>query len=122
MKFEFITDATMKPYNRKSWWIDSDIIPTTCIEADSLHDALEQYRNYCNDTYNCTMSQNALKHRQPMYRDTKDGKTEQIGFVFTASTYMDGGNCIMKKQYIDLWTEIQVCNYPSEFNERGDLK
>ena len=34
MKYIFETNATMKEYNCKNWWIDSDIITRKYIEAE----------------------------------------------------------------------------------------
>ena len=53
-----------------------------------------------------TISDNAIKNKTPMYVDTKDGKSKQIGYVLTGKTDFqdDQGNWI--SQYIELWVEI----------------
>lgn len=44
MNYIFKTTATMKEYNNKKWWIDGDIISDMRINADSVENALEIYR------------------------------------------------------------------------------
>jgi len=44
MKYIFDTVVTMKEYNNKKWWIDSDIITGKMIEADTIAAALERFR------------------------------------------------------------------------------
>jgi len=44
MNYIFRTQATMKEYNNKKWWIDSGIISEKRINADSVEKALEIYR------------------------------------------------------------------------------
>lgn len=44
MKYIFETNATMKEYNCKNWWIDSDIITRKYIEAETVPAALEELR------------------------------------------------------------------------------
>ena len=43
MTYIFKTATTMKPYNNKNWWIDSNIISEKRIEADSVKEALSLY-------------------------------------------------------------------------------
>ena len=40
----FKTTATMKEYNCKKWWIDSDIVGEIRIAAENVREALEKYR------------------------------------------------------------------------------
>lgn len=44
MTYIFETVATMKEYNNKKWWIDSDIITRKTIEADTIAAAIERFR------------------------------------------------------------------------------
>ena len=107
-KFMFETDATMKEYNCKNWWIDRDIIPAMTIQAETLKSALEMYRQRVNDNYTIEISNNALKTKQAMYRDCKDGSTKQVGFVITGKDdyFLDETRNKYTTQYINLWIEI----------------
>lgn len=103
----FETSATMKEYNNKKWWISSDIINDICIEADNTREALEKYREIVADKYYIEISNNAIKTKSPMYIDTKDGESKQIGYVITGKTdFEDRDNYKWCTQYIDLWVRI----------------
>lgn len=43
----FQTSATMKPYNNKKWWIDSNFIRDKSIKAENLAAALVQILRHC---------------------------------------------------------------------------
>ncbi len=103
--FIFKTTATMKEYNSRKWWIDGGIITEKHIFADTIPAALEEYRQLVEDQHYVNISDHAIKHRQPMYIDTKAGEPLQVGFVLTGSTEFEysGG---WSKQYIDLWVEV----------------
>lgn len=45
MTYIFKTTATMKEYNNKKWYIDGDIVSDMRIDADSVKNALEIYRD-----------------------------------------------------------------------------
>src|SRR5574344_1780779 len=87
-KFIFKTNATMKEYNNKKWWIDRDIV-----------------RDIEEDCY-IEISNNAMKTKQAMYVDTIKG-TKQIGYVITGKCdFEDRDNYRWSSQYIDLWVKI----------------
>lgn len=44
MNYIFKTTATMKEYNNKKWYIDGGIVSDMRIDADSVENALEIYR------------------------------------------------------------------------------
>ena len=44
MNYIFKTTATMKEYNNKKWYIDGGIVSDMRINADSVENALEIYR------------------------------------------------------------------------------
>lgn len=96
----FRTTTTMKEYNREKYWIDSNIIREKQINADTLKEALEQYKKLVIENDYIFISQNAIDTRQPMYIDIPNG-VKQIGFVITGQTEIEN-----KKQYIDLWVDI----------------
>ena len=103
----FKTEATMKEYNNKKWWIDSGIVRDIQVEAESTKDALLKYRDIVNDKYCIGISNNAIKNKQPMYVDTKNGDSKQIGYVITGKTeFEDEKNYKWSTQYIDLWITI----------------
>lgn len=114
MLYQFKTSATMKPYNNKKWWIDSGIIREITIEAATMGEALKLYQKAVHDNYYIDISDNALKTKCPMYRDTKSGEAVQVGFVLTASTDFDNDHCGWVKQYIDLWVTVQTVQNPFE--------
>ena len=113
-KYQFETSATMKEYNHKQWWIDSNIVRKITVEAENLTDAIYQYRELVASKYYVDISRNALRTKQPMYIDTPSGAV-QCGYVITGSTEFvkDSGELVL--QYIDLWVTIYVIQYP--FNE-----
>ena len=44
MEYIIKTDACMKPYNCKKWWVDRKLIPSITVEAESAIDALKKWR------------------------------------------------------------------------------
>lgn len=106
-KYLFKTTATMKEYNNKKWWIDSNIVRDKYINAENINKALEQYKNLVEEKEYITISNNAIKNKNPMYVDTTDGNTKQVGYVITAKTeFQDNDNYKWTTQYIDLWVEV----------------
>lgn len=105
MQFLFRTQTCMKPYNGKRWYIDSNILPDTRITADSLPDALERFREYAEHSA-ITISKNGIRNREPMFRDSKDGSSRQVGYVITGKTSFQKDDGSFVEQYIDLWVEI----------------
>lgn len=103
----FRTTATMKPYNNKKWWIDSDIIREIKITAENMKQALELYREKVIERDYIEISRNALQNKSPMCIDDKDGNVRQVGYVITAKTEFDKGDYTgYSTQYIDLWVTI----------------
>lgn len=104
--YRFETTTTMKEYNRKKWWIDSDIIRPITIKAETLKEAIQKYREHANKM--CVeISDNAIRTKSPMYVDTKEGITKQIGYVITGKTDFQDNNYNWSSQYIDLWVTIK---------------
>lgn len=103
----FKTQTTMKPYNNKHYWIDSNYIGDYYIKANNVEEALINYVEKVNNAYYGVISKNALKNKQPMYIDTNEG-TKQVGYVITGSTDIDKGDYTgFTKQFIDLWIDIK---------------
>ena len=100
------TTTTMKPHNRKNWWIDPGIVREIHITAENVRDALNQYREIVENKYYITVSDNALRNKSEMYVDTKGGDPRQIGYVITGQMEFEASNYKWSKQYIDLWVEI----------------
>lgn len=73
MLYQFKTAATMKPYNNKKWWIDSGIIREVTTEAATMGEALKKYQEAVKEQYYIDISDNAIKNKCPMYRDTNSG-------------------------------------------------
>lgn len=102
----FKTTTTMKEYNNKKWWIDSDLIREIRIQAENLRDALMEYKEYVSEAAGVEISNNALKNKEPMYVDTQD-EAKQVGYVITGKTFFeDIDNYKWSEQYIDLWVTI----------------
>ena len=109
MTFVFETSATMKPYNSKKWWIDSDIIPRMKIDAPTLKEAIKIYAGRCEDKYYITISKTAIRTASPIYYDGEDGQPHECGRCFTASTeFEDDERMEWVKQYIELWANIYI--------------
>lgn len=120
MMYEFKTTATMKEYNNKHWYIDCGYIRPITINADNLNAALQQYKNIVEEKYYTCISKNALKNKNPMYIDLKNGDSKQIGYVITASTEFEDRTVYKwSKQYIDLWVTIKKTEY-IDFDELED--
>lgn len=87
----FKTTATMKEYNRRKWWIDSGIVPEMKITAENLKTALAEYRQRVEDQHYISISNNAMRYKNPMYIDRADGEPLQVGYVITAKTGFEEG-------------------------------
>ena len=107
-QFEFVVTCTMKPYNNKQWWIDSNYVRPFSVRAENLKSAIIQFRDLIKEKYYITISDNGFKNKSPMYIDTKQGETKQTGYVFTALTEFQYDNGKWCKQYIELWTTIKT--------------
>lgn len=100
----FETTATMKEYNNKKWWINHDVVQPIRISAESVTEALRQYREKVEE-FGITISNNALRTKNPMYIDTVDG-VKQTGYVITGQMDFNDNYYRWVKQYIDLWVTI----------------
>ena len=104
--YVFNTTTTMKPYNHKKWYIMDDIVKTFETTAETLTEALKDFQKYVEESAYITISNNALRTKSPMYRDTKSG-TKQVGYVITGKTeFEDTDRRRWIDQYIDLWVDI----------------
>ena len=104
----FRTNATMKEYNSKKWWIDNEIIKQVIIKAINLDEALKKYQEFTEKSTCVTISNNALKNKEPLYIDTANGAIQK-GFVITAKCdFQDDDNYKWTSQYIDLWVDIDI--------------
>ena len=103
----FKTTATMKEYNSSKWWIDSGIVRDITIQAATIAEALEQYREQVKEKYYIEISNNAIKNKSNMFVNDKNGVPVQVGYVITGKTEFEKENssgwCY---QYIDLWVTI----------------
>ena len=107
MNYIFKTTATMKEYNNKKWYIDAGIISDMRINADSVENALEIYRERVEEKHYVTISRNAIKNKSGMFVDLSDGGVNQVGYVITGKTEFDKGDYTgYSTQYIDLWVTI----------------
>lgn len=103
----FKTTATMKEYNNKKWWIDSNIVGEIRLTAPNVAEALKKYKEKVAEKFYIDISRNALKNKNPMYIDGVDGEAVQVGYVITGKTeFEDRDNYRWSTQYIDLWVTI----------------
>lgn len=110
----FKTTATMKEYNHRKWWIDSDIVPEMKITAENMKTALAEYRQRVEDQHYIGISNNAMRYKKPMYVDRADGELLQVGYVITAKTDLeDRDNYRYTNQYIDLWVTVYAVTVPN---------
>lgn len=73
MNYIFKTTATMKEYNNKKWYIDGGIVSDMCINADSVENALEIYRERVEEKHCINISKNAIKNKSEMFVDLSNG-------------------------------------------------
>lgn len=107
MNYIFKTTATMKEYNNKKWYIDGGIVSDMHINADSVENALEIYRERVGEKHFINISKNAIKNKSEMFADLSDGSVKQVGYVITGKTEFDRGDYSgYSTQYIDLWITI----------------
>ena len=107
MNYIFKTTATMKEYNNKKWYIDGGIVSDMRIDADSVENALEIYREQVKEKHCITISKNAIKNKSKMFVDLSGGGAKQVGYVITGKTEFDKGDYSgYSTQYIDLWVTI----------------
>lgn len=111
-KYQFTTTATMKPYNSRKWWIDPGIIRPVIVSAETLPEALNEFREVVSDRFGVDISKSALRSKSPMFIDGKDGEAVQTGYVLTGSTDFDDDRRFLVKQYIDLWVTVAVIVNP----------
>lgn len=110
--YQFRTIATMKERDAKNWYIDADIIRKKWINAETLKNALAQYRVEVNEKDYVTITLSAMRKKSPMYVDTKNGESKQIGYVITAKTSFQRDNGSWIDKYIYLWVTIDEVNTP----------
>lgn len=97
----------MKEYNNKKWYIDGGIVSDMRINADSVENALEIYREQVKEKHFINISKNAIKNKSEMFADLSDGSVKQVGYVITGKTEFDRGDYSgYSTQYIDLWITI----------------
>lgn len=107
MNYIFKTTATMKEYNNKKWYIDGGIVSDMRINADSVENALEIYRERVKEKHYISISKNAIKNKSEMFANLLDGSVKQVGYVITGKTEFDRGDYSgYSTQYIDLWVTI----------------
>ena len=90
------TTTTIPRRYQGKYWIDSDYVKPMRIKADTLSQALAEYRNRLQDDY-INVTQSALRRKSPMYI----GDGEQIGYVVKGHYDIDGHDVIL-----ELWAEI----------------
>lgn len=110
--YQITTTTTMKEYNRKRFWIDADIIRPVTVKAESVSQALRKYQQIVADKFYITISDNALKTKQPIYTDTPTSYA-QVGYIITGIASIDNGQRYVE-QYVDLWAKIQIVVNPFE--------
>lgn len=110
------TTATMKEYNRRKWWIDSNIVAEKHIAAETLAEAIKKYRQTVENSHGITISNNAIKYKSPMYIETANGNIKQVGYVITGKAGFQNDFGQWTNQYIDLWLTVLTV-IDTEFEE-----
>ena len=106
MLYQEIDKTGHKTINKK-WYIDGGIVSDMRIDADSVRNALEIYRERVEEKYYINISKNAIKNKSEMFVDLPDGGVKQVGYVITGKTdFEDRDNYKWSSQYIDLWVTI----------------
>ena len=107
MNYIFKTTATMKEYNNKKWYIDGGIVSDMRIDADSVENALEIYRERVEEKHYITISQNAIKNKSEMFVDLSDGGVKQVGYVITGKTEFDRGDYSGYSNHnVNIWVTV----------------
>ena len=113
-QYSFNTSTTVKEKDRGKWWLNNDLVRTIELEAISLCEALEKYRQIVNDRTDVRISKNAMQKKENMFIDRRFGeRSKQIGYVITGSTCFERENGDLVNKFIDLWVEIRVITYPA---------
>ena len=107
-KFYFRTVTTMKPYNNKKYWIDSEIVRPLTVEAETITEALAEYATICREKYGIEISKTAIKNKDIMYIDDKNGTPQPCGYVITGNTEFNNNYINWVKQYVELWVSIDI--------------
>lgn len=102
----FRTTTTMKEYNCKKWWIDPNIVGEVRINAENVRKALKQFQTIVSEKFYLSISDNALKNKNPMFVDTENGEPKQVGYVITGKYDFQDDFYRWSEQYIDLWVTI----------------
>ena len=113
----FRTTCTVKHYNCHKWYIMSDYVQNIMIKAESIKKALEKYRNILDDKYCITISDHAMKHKEPIFEDeSESGCAIQTGYMLTGKTGFESrsDNIPYTEQYIEVWTTINTIQNPFE--------
>lgn len=114
MFYSFETTTTLKEKDRDKWWCNNDLVTRIELEANNLSEALEKYRQIVNDKTCVQISENAMQKKENMFTDRRfGGRSNQIGYVITGSTYFERENGDLVNKFIDLWVEIRTITYPS---------
>ena len=113
-RYSFNTSTTLKEKDRGKWWLNNDLVRTIELEAISLCEALEKYRQIVNDRTDVRISKNAIHKKEKMFQEIKPGgPSKQIGYVITGSTSFEREHGGFVNKFIDLWIEIRVVSYPA---------
>lgn len=108
------TTTTMKPYNNEKGYIDPQMVRPIEVQADSVTEALNLWRNIVQERDYIEISRNAMRTKSPMHQGYKDGRTEQVGYVITGKADFDKGDYTgYCSQYIELWVHIIVVTIPN---------
>ena len=114
MRFCLKTKTTMKPYANKKWWIDSGIVRPVYVDADSLDDALEIYRQNVRDFFGIEISEDAMQSKEAMYSNVHvTGESLQVGYVITGKKLF-GDDEGWTTQFVDLWVTAEIVRSPFE--------
>lgn len=114
MRYSFKTSTYLKEKDRKKWWLDDDLVKSIELDASSLCDALEKYREIVKERYYVQISKNAMHKKEKMFIEINPrGRSKQTGYVITGSTCFERENGDLVNKFIDLWIEIKIVSHPT---------
>lgn len=90
MNYIFKTTATMKEYNNKKWYIDGGIVSDMRIDADSVENALEIYRERVKEKYCITIPKMPLKTSRKCSLIYQTGAQNKLAMLSRAKQNLTG--------------------------------
>ena len=101
MQYIFKTKTFTKKKDDNKWWIDMHYVSDKAIAADNVSEAIKTYRILVKSGDNISISDNALRNKEPLYMATETG-SKQVGYWITGKTSIQDDDGYRKEKYIDM--------------------